>query len=340
MAILIVVGLACGAGETPAPKETGSPPESPQAEGPSTVGPSSGPVSTGSMMRRPSSVEDLVARAGVIVLGTIDSVLEERQIGPYYGEHGKPLPVGEEGGIPVTDYQVQIESVLKGDGALTDGGTLVLRMFGHLSDQNATITSAVFTLPNPGDRLLFSLGRNPDGTYGSGPDGLLNIDGEKVAYADGVPFAAEISPDQLMRDIRDAPANSSEYQTAAVEADECNPANDILSCFTDGRSFANMPVGEYWDLFLEAREDLSERTGLDIGTIKLMDIASKEWSDTSLGNPKPGMMYAQVITPGFIMVLDAGGPEDYVYHTSMHRVVYVEAGDYDGLSPKPLGKDS
>ena len=109
----------------------------------------------------------------------------------------------------MTDYQVQIEGVLKGDGTITDGGTLTLRMFGHLNSQGGAITSFVFQLPNPGDRLLFALGRNPDGTYGSGPEGLLDVSGETVAFADGVPFAVDISPEQIAQEIREASAQTS-----------------------------------------------------------------------------------------------------------------------------------
>ena len=160
------------------------------------------PVTSGFMVPRPNSAEELVARADVIALGRISSVLEEKRIGPY-GEDGRPIPTDEDG-LPFTDYLLQVDSVLKGDGTVIDGGSLVLRMFGHLSDQDAIITPNVFTLPNIDDHLLFALGRNPDGTYGSGPEGLLNVDGGKVVFADGLPFAGDLSPEQLMRDIRDA----------------------------------------------------------------------------------------------------------------------------------------
>jgi hypothetical protein len=164
------------------------------------------------MIPRPRSAEEITSAGyvSVIVLGTIDSVLEEREMGAY-GEDGQPLPA-DEGGLPFTDYQVRVESVLKGDGTVTDGGTLVLRMFGHLSKDNAVITSNVFTLPSPGDHLLFALGMNPDGTYGSGPEGLFSVDGEKVTYADGVPFAADVSPEQLMQDIKDLTSRATKVQ--------------------------------------------------------------------------------------------------------------------------------
>ena len=68
------------------------------------------PTSSGMMVPRTSSVEDLVAQSQVIVLGTISSVLDEKLI--YYGEDGKPVAADEERGLPYTDYEVRIESVL------------------------------------------------------------------------------------------------------------------------------------------------------------------------------------------------------------------------------------
>ena len=159
-------------------------------------------VSSGMMVPRPRSVEELVSRSVVIVLGTVASVSEQKRIG-YYRADGKPLPA-DENRIPVTDYEVHVESVLKGDGRVEDDGALVLRMYGHSGNGISIITPNSFTYPNPGDHLLFALGRNPDGTYGSGPEGLLNVDGEKVAYIDGEPFASDTSSEQFVRDIRDA----------------------------------------------------------------------------------------------------------------------------------------
>lgn len=61
--------------------------------------------------------------------------------------------------------------------------------------------------------------------------------------------------------------------------------------------------------------DLSEKTGLPADEIRLISIESVEWSDTSLGCPQEGFMYAQVITPGYLIVLEAQG-QQYEYHTN------------------------
>ena len=192
----------------------------------------SAPVTSEFIVPRLHNVQELVARAHVIVLGTIDSVLEEKKMGPY-GDDGQPLPA-DDSALPFTDYDLRIESVLKGDGTVTDGESLALRMFGHLSNQNAIITPNMFTLPDPGDHLLFVLGRNPDGTYGSGPEGLLNVDGEKVVFADGVPFAGDISPEQLVQEIKEASARTShtssrqgtELARPALASEEGAPIRD------------------------------------------------------------------------------------------------------------------
>ena len=46
---------------------------------------------------------------------------------------------------------------------------------------------------------------------------------------------------------------------------------------------------------------------------------SKTWPDASLGCPEPGMMYAQVLTPGILVVLSYGG-ELHRYHGGIGAV--------------------
>ena len=55
---------------------------------------------------------------------------------------------------------------------------------------------------------------------------------------------------------------------------------------------------------------------LDISPEEVSVLSSEpvEWSDASLGCPQPGMMYAQVLTPGYRFILEALG-EQYAVHT-------------------------
>ena len=63
--------------------------------------------------------------------------------------------------------------------------------------------------------------------------------------------------------------------------------------------------------------DLRERLGLSASaTIAELSLESQDWPDTSLGCPDPEKMYAQVITPGYLIVL-ASGDTEYEYHTDV-----------------------
>ena len=62
-----------------------------------------------------------------------------------------------------------------------------------------------------------------------------------------------------------------------------------------------------------SRADLAERLSLDSSQINLLEAASVVWPDASLGCPKHGRLYAQVLTPGYRILLEAGG-KLYAYH--------------------------
>ena len=107
-----------------------------------------------------------------------------------------------------------------------------------------------------------------------------------------------------------------------IDPNECSLIHNINACFTDGQPPEDIPMGEYMEVFIIARDDLAERTGVDADLIKIKSVERAQWPDTALGNPRPGQSYSQVIVPGFKMVLEAEG-QDYLYHTSMSRVSYV-----------------
>jgi len=68
---------------------------------------------------------------------------------------------------------------------------------------------------------------------------------------------------------------------------------------------------------------LARRLDVSIQQIEVLSAEYVEWPDASLGCPQPGMMYAQVITPGYRIILSASG-ENYEYHTSLRGVVLCE----------------
>ena len=74
----------------------------------------------------------------------------------------------------------------------------------------------------------------------------------------------------------------------------------------------------------QAREDLSDRLSIAVDQISLAEAEAIRWPDASLGCPEPGKMYAQVVTPGYRIVLEAQGGS-YEYHADLEqRVICCE----------------
>ncbi len=71
-----------------------------------------------------------------------------------------------------------------------------------------------------------------------------------------------------------------------------------------------------------ATADLSKKTGLMAANISLTAMEAVEWSDASMGCPQEGFMYAQVITPGYLMTLETQG-QQYLYHTDQTNNVIL-----------------
>ena len=69
--------------------------------------------------------------------------------------------------------------------------------------------------------------------------------------------------------------------------------------------------------------DLSQRLGIPPSEVAVVGAEPVDWPDTSLGAPEPGMVYLQVITPGYKLLLSAEGGR-YVYHSDHERVVFAD----------------
>lgn len=74
--------------------------------------------------------------------------------------------------------------------------------------------------------------------------------------------------------------------------------------------------------------------------LEVVSVEPVVWNDASLGCPEPGEVYAQVVTPGYRVVVRAGGTE-YEVHTdetggTMVRCPSDEAGDGRGVDGQPV----
>ncbi|MCS7001564.1 MAG: hypothetical protein NZ518_01830 [Dehalococcoidia bacterium] len=73
-------------------------------------------------------------------------------------------------------------------------------------------------------------------------------------------------------------------------------------------------------LVAAAREDLARTKAASPDAIRLRSVTARQFPDTSLGCPQPGMMYQQVITPGWVIELTLHN-DVYTYHAGRNRVV-------------------
>jgi len=74
------------------------------------------------------------------------------------------------------------------------------------------------------------------------------------------------------------------------------------------------------NLIDKAIADLTQRLSIPATQIKLVEATPVVWPDSSLGCPQPGMAYTQVLTPGYLILLEADG-KIYEYHAN--RDTYV-----------------
>lgn len=65
-----------------------------------------------------------------------------------------------------------------------------------------------------------------------------------------------------------------------------------------------------------AIQDLVRRSGIGASALRVVSAEAVQWPDACLGTAVPGQLCAQVITPGYRLILEAQGTRfQYVYHT-------------------------
>ena len=90
-----------------------------------------------------------------------------------------------------------------------------------------------------------------------------------------------------------------------------------------------------------AQADLAARLNVATDQVTIVAIEFVQWRDASLGCPQPGMMYAQVITPGYRILLQSG-EQLYEYHSAQGRDSAVLCPGQVGATPRqpPVDEDT
>jgi hypothetical protein len=91
---------------------------------------------------------------------------------------------------------------------------------------------------------------------------------------------------------------------APLALDDSDPAEDAAEA-TPGSSEGGEPEADLAPIVAA----IAEALGVAPGDVTVIDASSEVWPDASLGCPEPDMLYAQVLTPGFRILVEAGGEQ-------------------------------
>lgn len=96
-----------------------------------------------------------------------------------------------------------------------------------------------------------------------------------------------------------------------------------------GQEANNARLDQAMQPVIRAREDLAGRLNVQPTQIEVSTIKRSIWPDSSLGCPRPGELYTQVETPGFVVEFEQGGSA-YRYHVSSTAVMLCDTGSASG----------
>jgi hypothetical protein len=75
----------------------------------------------------------------------------------------------------------------------------------------------------------------------------------------------------------------------------------------------NPSIPTLQNLVDKAKEDLAQRLSISASQINLVEARDVVWPNSSLGCPEKGMVYAEILTPGYLVVLESDG-NTFEYH--------------------------
>jgi hypothetical protein len=143
-----------------------------------------------------------------------------------------------------------------------------------------------------------------------------------VTACASVPEVEDIQPDETEVG-QVSPPEENIKATSTPSEPEAEPPTPVLKSISTPMKDPENPSPvldeSLKSLIDQAKEDLSERLGVELAVINLVSAEAVSWPDGSLGCPEKGMAYAQVITPGYLIVLEVNNV-DYEYHASRDTV--------------------
>jgi hypothetical protein len=179
------------------------------------------PEAHASLVAPPQSLDELVDKATLIFSGEVGPVEQCLSLSGYDWDGSllaTPADCSDPQvyGLPVTDFQLLVEEVLRDDGKIAAGKPIILRVLGFPIEEIVQMSQdSEFPFSSTGDRHLFVLSPNPDGeSYGLyyGPWSRLNIDGEILRVSNG-------KREPLQFRDSDSPVTLDEFRQTVAKSD-------------------------------------------------------------------------------------------------------------------------
>ena len=129
-----------------------------------------------------------------------------------------------------------------------------------------------------------------------------------ITVLTGCQFA---NPSTLVPEEMESPTVSPESNP---QSQQTEPSNPLLTPEDTDMSSPIPPDENAEKLVMLVRTHLAQQLGVSVEQIAVAEVKSTIWRDRSLGCPRPAVDYIPMETPGYSIVLEAGG-RSYKYHT-------------------------
>jgi hypothetical protein len=130
-------------------------------------------------------------------------------------------------------------------------------------------------------------------------------------------FACAVTAATLLCGACAAGASGGQLQTPAAPPPSPAPSSPVPSLLPGSNSGADpQPAVD------AAVSDAAAHLGVSEIALHVDQVEARQWPDSSLGCPKPGLMYSQIVTPGFVVFLSGAGKR-LEYHTDARGTVVL-----------------
>ena len=114
---------------------------------------------------------------------------------------------------------------------------------------------------------------------------------------------------------QDTPAEPKDTPTDGVSPSPTPPTQPASTDEIQPDPSQPIPANSILEIAIKkAREDLAQRLSIPSDQIIIIEARPVTWSDSSLGCPQPGMAYADVLTPGYLIMFEYA-KNRYEYHS-------------------------